>query len=605
MNWRFTLWLAVAAVAAAIFVFAIERPARLGRARAAASRQLLPDFQPAAITTLRIQTTNLTVVLTRTNGLWEISGPQRHPAQAGIADTLLRRVSELQGRSILTTAELRSRPEATADFGLNPPAATMVLEGPGRRTELLLGIRSLNGSQVHYQVSGIPGIYVADAALIDALPRDLDGWRDTMVLPLDRLAFDRVRVAADGTAFTLSRDPTNSVWHLLEPRPARADSTRVGMLLRQLALLQIGRFVAVTSAPAADLAGFQPPRVSLTLLRGTNEIYGLELGAPLTNGPAPSVFARRVGEADLLVLSSEAQDLLRIPYKELLDRRLVRVDRHDVREIEFAGAERFGLVLQEDTWRLVPSGLAADPALVDRLLHHLSMFEMIDIAKEVVTDLDLASYGLAPPARRIVLRSQAGVTNIPPLAVLETGAVRDNRVFARVPGEAPVYLVNPADLDEIPRNAWELRDLSLWRFDSGRVATVTARRDGADWTVRRIGTNDWSVPPGARNEINPFALEEALHRFGETRLVSWRGLGEGRAQALGVGRGPELTLEFRGGPTNPPLRIRFGKAAPGGRRYASTTLSDGSQPVFEIPGIVFDDLWRELGMPSEPENPVP
>lgn len=601
MNWRTTLWLIATAVVAALFVIVVERPARLGRARAAAVHTLLPDFQPATVTRIQIQTTNETVVLVQSNGVWEMVAPERHPAQAALLGDLIHRVAELQGRSILSTAELRARPEAAADFGLNPAAATLRLESPGRRVEVLLGIRSLNGAQVHYQITGIPGIYATEAALLDGLPSTPDGWRDTTLMPLDRLAFDRIRVTADGMAFALERDPTNNAWGVLEPRQARADSTRVGVLLRQLGLLQVGRFIEPSAAPPMDAAGLQPARVSLSLQRGTNEVYGLALGAPCTNAPVPAVFGVRAGDDDMIAVPAEALELLRISYKELLDRRLVRFERQAVREIAFSGPETFSLLWQDDVWTLTPSGLRADAALVARLLQHLSVFEMIDIAKEVVTDLDLSSYGLAPPATRLVLRGRPGDTNSPPLAMIETGAMSENRIFARVPGEPPVYLINPADLDEIPRHPWQLRDRALWRFDAGRITSVTARHDGMEWTVRRQGTNDWTVPPGARNELNPFALDEALHRLGQTRLLSWRGQGESRARALGVGQGPEITVEFRATATttNPPLRLRFGKQAPGGRRYAATTLADGSQPVFEMLASVFDDLWRELGLPEE------
>lgn len=603
MNWRTTLALVSAALLSGLFVLTIERPARLARLRHTAAQRLLPQFDPASVHRIRIQpgiTPDTAFDLVRTNGQWRLDEPLRRLAQQSLAEALLGRVAQLEGHSILTPQELRDRPQATADFGLAPPTARVSLELASRNLELLLGARSLNGNQVYYQITGLPGIYTADAQLLDHLPLAPQEWRDSTLLPLDGLTFDRLRVVSATGAFSLSRDAGNGLWEMTEPRPARVDSTRVGLLLRQLGLLQINQFLPATSTPPAEVAGLRPAQITLALARGSNEIYRLSFGLPITNAAAPSVYAQRPGEPDTLAVPTEAHDLLRISYKDLLDRRLVRFDRTAVQEIAVSGAEEFRITHQDGAWTLGPGALKADAPLVTRLFGHLAALEMIDIAKEVVTDLDLANYGLAPPSARIELRSRPGDTNAI-LARLEIGALRDNHTFARVPGEAPVYLLNPADVDELPKTAWDLRDRSLWRFEAAQVVTLTARLDGSEWTLRRQGTNDWSVPPGAKNEVNPFALEEALHRMGQARVAAWRGLGAARAGGLGIGigKGPEITLELRGQPAPPPLHFRFGKAAPGGRRYAALPQPDGSLPVFEIPAPLFEDLWRECGIAGQ------
>lgn len=602
MNWRPTLWLTAAAVLLGLFILVVERPARRARAARPDSERVLPNLVPENVSGLEIRGTSnvLAVTLARTNGLWEIRQPERRPAQHSLVEGLLRRLAELRGASVLTTAELRSRPHAAADFGLQPPLASLAVESPSGRTEILLGTRSLNGKQVFYQVVGLPGIFAADADLFDRLPLRPEGWRETALVPLDRLQFDRLRVAAGGAAFALARNPTNGIWEMIEPRPARADASRVGVLLRQLSLLQVARFLAPTSTPPPEVAGLRPPRLLLSLARGSNEVFQLALGNGITN--TPTLFAQRPGEADTLAAPAEALELLRVPYKDLLDRRLLRFERAALGEIEIAGptsAPPVRIVRTAGrTWQVEPGPVPADIELLERLLVQLEMLESIDVAKEVVTDLDLASYGLAPPAGRIVLRRAAGDTNAV-LAQLETGALRDNRVFARVPGEAPVYVLNPADLEPLPHRVWQMRDRQAWRFDAPQVAAVATRIKGLDWSLRRQGTNDWAAPPGALNDINPFALDEALHHFGEARALAWLAEGTNRHAAFGIGKGPELTIEFRGTPAPPPLRVAFGKATPGGNRYAAATLTDGTRLVFELPRAAYTDLARELGFPDD------
>jgi hypothetical protein len=600
MNWRSTGWLAGAAIALALFIVFVEQPARLARNRTAVAPRVAPQFDPGSITAIEIQSPGQAgFTILKTNGLWLIATANPHPAQQHLAEGLLQRVASLRGYSVLSPSELRERPQAAAEFGLNPATATITFVSTSGPTELLLGVRSVQGSQVYCQLVGVPGIFAADADLADLLPTDPGGWRETTLIPLDRLVFDRIRVDPQGAPFTLARNSTNGLWSLIEPRYARADPNRVGILIRQLGFVQIRDFIAPTSAPPPELTGLKPPRLTVSLARGSNEVFGVSFGHPITN--APALYAQRPGESDLLTVPIEAAELLRLSYKDLLDRRILRFEPATLGEIEFSGRDAFRLTRTPSGWRLFPGDLPADNTLVDRLLASLAVLEIIDIAKEVVTDLDLSTYGLAPPAGRLILRTTPGDTN-DVAALLEIGGLKDNRQFARVQGEQPVYLLNPADLEAVPTASWQLRDRTVWQFESAQVSAITIRNADLEWTLRRQGTNDWSVPPGLRNEINPFALEEALHVTGTSRALSWVASGDARHAALGIGSGPELMLELRGNTFTNQLRVAFGKRTPAGNRYVATTLSDGSQLTFELPGDACDDLLRELGI-VEPTSP--
>lgn len=601
MNWRNTLWLLIVTAVLALFILAVERPARLAHDLAAAVPRIVPAFHPASIHSLEIRSASNIVHLEKTAARWEIAGPTRRPAQGHLIDDLLRRVADLTGRSVLSIAELRANPQITSEFGLNPPALQVTASGPESRVDLLFGVRNVTGSQVFFQVSGQPGIFTAPASLIDGLPASTDAWRDTTLIPLDQLRFDRLRVAGPAAAFTLVRPATNRNWEIAEPRPARADSDRVHHLLGRLQTTQIRRFLPPAASPPPETTGLQPPRLVLTLLQGSREVFTLALGAPTT--PDGSILAHRPDEEDLLVVPAEVLDLLRLSYKDLLERRILRFDPAAIAEIAVEAPDPFRLVRQAGAWRLWPSDVPADAQLIQRLLLHLSRLEFLDIAKEVVTDLDLPTYGLAPPAARFTLRALPGDTNAS-LAVLETGALRDNRVFARVPGEDSVYALNPADVEELPTVPWRWRDRSLWRFEPAQIASIAVRNDGLDWAIRRVAENDYLPSPGWRNEINPFALEEALFELGQSRALRWVESGDARAHIFGTATGPQVTLAFRASPPQPPLQIAFGKTSAAGHRYAAVTTPDGARLTFELPGAVFDRLWTEIGF-TEAGQPAP
>lgn len=597
MNWRITGWLVLSAILLAIFIVVFERPARLARTHAAIEPPVVTAFDPEAVQSIQIRFPSNEVTVLRSNRIWYVAVPEWRVAQSNLVQALLQQIAHLRGRSVLSPSELRARPQAAADFGLNPPAATLTLGNPSGHLELFLGSHSVNGRQVFYQAAGVLGIFAADASLLDRLPQVPDGWRDRTLVPLDRLTFDRLRVVSGGAAFAVARNPSSNVWELTEPRAARADPERVGLLLRQLSFVPILGFLTTTSTVSPETFGLAPPRATLSLSRGSNDVYQLALGNPLTN--AAAVFARRAGEPEFLAVPADALDLLRLSYKDLLDRRILRFDRAAVGEIRFQGSRAFQLERREASgWRIVPGNAPADPQAVERLLAQLATLEIVDIAKEVVTDLDLHTYGLAPPALRITLRQTPGDTNTA-LAILETGAFRDNRVFARVPGEQPVYALYPSDVEQLPTAAWELRDRQLWQFDSADIAALSVQHEGRQWALRRAGPNDWSAPAGATRPPNPFALDEALYRLGQARAQAL--VGPGDARGLGTTNGPQVTVQFRSPPTREPLTLSFGKASPAGNRYLAVTLPDHSRLTCEISGNLFDLLWQEIGLTESPD----
>lgn len=600
MYWRHSVWLVLSAAALAAFVLLVERPARLARSQAAIPTPILSDFQPRTVTHAEFRSPTNQLQLRKTQGYWEILTDQWRPAEGRRLEAFLSHLAQLTGRSVLSTSELRERPNAPAEFGISPPALTVHLQRPQGPIELLLGARHVNDRQVFFQIVGLPGIFVADAGAFDALPPSANAWRDPTLVPLDRLDFDRLRVATPSTAFTLVRSTTDPSWTLTEPRTARADEQRIHLLLRQLAFSPVLDFLTPSNAPSTEAAGLHPPHLTLTLSRGTNTAYQLDLGHPVTN--SPSLYARRSTDPEILTVPAETLDLLLVSYKDLLDRRLFRFDPSAVTDINVLSPTPFRIIQTNAGWHLFPDQLAADTTQVERLLHRLSHLEVLDVAKEVVTELDLATYGLAPPVRRIVLRAGSSHTNAPALVTLETGALQQNRVFARVPGEDPVYWLSPADVDDLPVASWQMRSRALWKFEPTQVARLTVRHQDLEWSLRRIGTNDWSAPSSWRKSVNPFALDEAVFRLGQTRALDILAQSEARARLLGADTGPRIIIDFLPSTSRPPLHLAIGKPSPAGHRYAFLLDPSSASPPLsiEIPGADFDLLWQEINLADSP-----
>src|SRR5438552_18830394 len=110
-----------------------------------------------------------------------------------------------------------------------------------------------------------------------------------------------------------------------------------------------------------------------------------------------------------VTVSRQLRDLLRSPYADFLDKRLIEFAPGDVDSIRGRSLESFALQKQTNgVWRIVaPFSARADPALVEAFLNRLNSLQIVETIKEVVTDVDpdLPKYGLSPPPRTYILET--------------------------------------------------------------------------------------------------------------------------------------------------------------------------------------------------------
>ncbi len=290
---------------------------------------------------------------------------------------------------------------------------------------------------------GVEGVYVVDAEFLKYLPRAPNDWRDTALIDLKGLTFDRLAVTNGAKIFELRRDATNDLWRMVYPLQARANNAKTDQSLQMLQSVRVRQFVS--DDPKADLEAFglQPPELEVALGQGTNTVARLQFGKTPTNDTR-LVYARRLGVNAIVAVP---KDLLAPWYALVNDFRdpfLVTLTT-PVAVIDVRGQENFSLQQQtNDTWRVLPQDFPADADLVKDFLSALSGLQIVEFTNDVVTAPDLVAYGLAPPARQYILRSAAvapvGATN-EIIAEIDFGTNQTNKVFARRADESFVYAV--------------------------------------------------------------------------------------------------------------------------------------------------------------------
>ncbi len=595
-TWR---WITVAAVLVA-FIFVHHRYLRKTSVGVV---KVLPNLNDAAVTSVQVRpAAQMEIRAERTNGIWRLTEPITYPAQGTSIDALLSSLERLTPAPYITARELRGRLKTDEEYGFATPRAFLIIEQPGYTARLRVGSKTAPGDQVFLQVIGVEGVYVVDAAFLKHLPQTADDWRDTALIDLRGLAFDRLAVTNGAKIFDLRRDGTNKLWRMVYPLQARAHNAKAEESLEMLRGVRVRQFLPEDAGTDLEGFGLQPPELEVALGLGTNPVARLQFGRTLTNDTR-LVYARRLGLSAIVAVPKDLLAPWYAPVNDFRDPSLVTLTA-PAGVIEVHGPDNFSLVRQtNETWRVLPQDFPADPGLVKELLAALSGLQIVEFTKDVVIPPDLPGYGLAPPAQQYVVKSLAsdspvGRTNTI-IAQVDFGTNQADKVFARRADEGSVYAVRFADFQRLPTASWELRERRVWSFSTNDVARVTIRQQGRVLQMVRNGPYDWSLAVGSQGTLkNALAVEETVRGLCQLTAVAWVACGDqNRARYGFAGDGQRVTVELKNGA--PPVSVEFSSRASPNSPYAAVTL-DGRLWIFQFPTWLYDYVQRYLAVPPSP-----
>jgi hypothetical protein len=606
MNLKSTFWLMIVALGLGAYIYLFERHTLNTEERAQQAAKLFPDFDPTKVASVEILRSNNVKFIRaeRANDQWGLVQPA-YPAQSTAIDNWLSLFGALDRRHYLSAQDLLAQQGGLAAFGLDSPQATVMIQQGTRKIHVLLGAKTAVGEQLYLQQVGSDGAFVTDSALLDRLPQAATDWRDPTFLDFTGLKFDRLNVRAGQRDFEVEHPPGGTLWRLTKPRLARADNVLLQQLFQQLQMARVVQFVS--DAPGNDLEpyGLQSPEVTLVFSRAATTLLTIDFGKSPSNQPG-QVFARRSNHPAIIVTVPKLLlNLLRAPYTDFLDKHLIEFPVAAVERIDARADEAFALQKQlNGGWRIVePYTALADPVLVRGFLDRLNALPIVEVEKEVVTDKDLPTYGLAPAARQYILKSSgtSGDTN-QLLAQIEFGTNQMDKYYVRRIDENSVYVTrlneDPSS-HPLPKAAFELRDRRIWNFSTNQVTGLTIEFKGKTYQFQRNNRGQLGLAPGSQGILNPFALDEALFRLGQLSSKAWIACGKIEPARYGFGDPPhKLSIQLNGGDKPQTLTVEFGAQSLSGGPYALVDL-DGRPTVFDFPFEIFhiyNEVVRSLTM---------
>jgi hypothetical protein len=319
----------------------------------------------------------------------------------------------------------------------------------------------------------------------------------------------------------------------------------------------------------------------------------VQFGGSATN-ETNQVFARLLGNTNLVTVPGELADILKQPYKAFHDPRLFTMENVTALDrVQVKFLEDFALQRQADGRWLVgeTNKFPVDMELLGEFLTKIFGLRILDIAKEVPTEADLQMLGLQQPTATFSLFQR--VTNSPGIITntlysqLAFGTNTADRIYVSRSDETPVYIAEFAKFLELPRFAYELRDRQIWTYATGNVVRVSlASAAGTNSAVRAAA--GWSTDPLANA-----ALGEAVIRLSNLKALRWVAQGEERKRSLGILPGAEvLEVELKMENGTEVWRIPLGKLTMRRDVYAEHPQTETL--IFEFPGEIYHLLKQNL-----------
>jgi hypothetical protein len=319
----------------------------------------------------------------------------------------------------------------------------------------------------------------------------------------------------------------------------------------------------------------------------------LHAGKTATND-ATQIYAKREGWNAVFTTAAEPLAPWRGAVNDFRDPHLFELTA-PVAEIEVHGPQNFTLRRTgSNDWQVVGEKFPADAENVQLFIRTLAGLRVADFVKDVVTAPDLPAYGLATPAREIILRSAVGDSNavIAQLAF----AAQTNGIFVHRADEDFIYAITPEDLNRLPEAGWEFRERRIWNFSETNVAQITLHQNGKTRVVVCNGVNKWSLAPGSQGIINPPALEETAHRLGELAAAGWVGANVTEPEKFGLKTDNlEITVELKSGEK---FSVAFGTELPNANTALAAVTLDGQRWAFIFPPVLYQFVLSYLTIPA-------
>jgi len=208
------------------------------------------------------------IKLQRGDSQWTIVGAEPLRADPDTVSSMLSSLSTLSSDRTIEEKATNLDP-----YGLTQPSFELsAIDKSQKSTKLLFGDDTPAGSAVYVAISGDLRVFVLSSYKKNSFDKSMNDLRDKRLLPFDSDKVSSLELTAKKQTIVFGR--SKDEWHIVKPRPYRADHFQVDDLLRTLrdAKMDFGSTDDDKKAAAAFNSGTPIASAKLTDVSGTQEL---------------------------------------------------------------------------------------------------------------------------------------------------------------------------------------------------------------------------------------------------------------------------------------------------------------------------------------------
>lgn len=244
MNFRTTIVLLVVLAGAGAYLAATklwtgknaEISSQSSIAQSESGGRKLIDADSANITRVTITPADgKPIVLTKSDGKWQLLQPVSAPAESFQADELVRQIVAIQSRGQLGTDKLTST-------GLDHPHFIVEMTANGGKTyRLAVGDKSEIGDTLYVRLNDGDKLDIVPSSIYDQLDKPAKDYRGKKLIDVSQDQIRQLSITRGGKTIRLEKPQSD--WEIVAPKKMPADSTAVSDLLFAITGLNAVEFV--------------------------------------------------------------------------------------------------------------------------------------------------------------------------------------------------------------------------------------------------------------------------------------------------------------------------------------------------------------------------
>lgn len=439
MRFKATIALSLLLLILGGYLYYVELPSDKKKEEAEIKQKRLYTFSEPSITNMTIQNASGEVIEflhdpAHPEEKWRIIRPVEALANDAAASMLASQIERLEAGRVV-----EEKPEALNEFGLDPPAHSVIITLNRVDTEILeVGNESLTGNEVYVRKGEGTPVYLVPAAIKKLLNKDLRGWRQQEVLRFAATDVKRVQIESPRQQLDLARDGEG--WQIKKPIQSKGDPMEVSNLLGSLSSLRGEDFIDDRKEERKKEFGAPVLKVHLLIAEIEREARFYKL----PNDPE-AVYAVTTPLAPIYKLSAQALKALEEPAATYRDKRAV--DLGGSASVEQIVLKKKGetetLEKKEGSWSIRgTSKKVADPGKVNALLSDLSDLR---VARFLEAAPAPEKAGLAEPEWSIQIKGSEGKL----LGEVAIGRTEGETVYARSNNQPGPFLLHKEEVDRL------------------------------------------------------------------------------------------------------------------------------------------------------------